>query len=230
MRVPLLTARYRRVRFLAVDTESPGTEPESPGEFLQIPLSSDGSERLSFILAGLDGWIRYHSPESERRRAWIYLRLGGQKGPVEVREMWVQADGANFNSPLLRTIPLSRIGAAVNRPDIAPRLRPYLPPANMVTRFSLPDPLDWTSRPEEKLHLRPRLRIKDPGGRRKPDEFYERLARIYLEQASISDRPARDIAEANGHDKPTTVHRWLKEARNRGFLTLPGTQSGTGDQ
>ena len=68
------------------------------------------------------------------------------------------------------------------------------------------------------------LRITVPKGRRRPDEFYEKVARLYGQlSATGSRRPASDIAEAN--DLPvSTVHRWIKEARSWGLL--PGGQRG----
>ena len=49
------------------------------------------------------------------------------------------------------------------------------------------------------------------------------FADAYLAQATISNRPAQELAEAN--DVPTsTAHRWLKEARARGLLRLPQVQ------
>jgi hypothetical protein len=66
--------------------------------------------------------------------------------------------------------------------------------------------------------------VKDPGTRRKPDKFYAHVAEVYLAQASISDRPAKDLAEANDGLPVSTVHRWLKEARNRGLLRLPASK------
>jgi hypothetical protein len=130
-----------------------------------------------------------------------------------------------FHSPFLRTIPVTRIVAAVNRPGIAEQLRPLLGPANMIQSRGTPGSGYWvyTLPPRQKVRLRPKLRVKDPGTRRKPDKFYAQVAEVYLAQASISDRPAKDLAEANGLPV-TTVHRWLKEARNRGLLRLPASK------
>ena len=69
----------------------------------------------------------------------------------------------------------------------------------------------------------PVLKLEVPDDRRKPDEFYARVADAYLAQATISNRAAQDLAEANGVPK-STAHRWLKEARARGLLRLPHVQ------
>jgi hypothetical protein len=201
-------------------------------EPLVVPLSTDGSEALTFDVGGISGWAAYHSPETQQRQIGVLLRVGPQTGspyaPIEVRQLQVWAgEGSVFNSPFLRTIPVARIVAAVNRPSVAIQLRDrgLLPPANMIYSGDFPGSGQWayTLPPRERVRVRPRLRVKDPGGRRKSDGFYSRIAEVYLDQASVSDRPALDIAEAN--ELPvTTVHRWLKEARNRGLLRLPASR------
>ena len=58
-------------------------------------------------------------------------------------------------------------------------------------------------------------RIKIPVTRPYPDEFYAKVADLYL--STEANRPAVEIAEAN--DVPlTTAHRWIREARKRGLL------------
>jgi hypothetical protein len=58
------------------------------------------------------------------------------------------------------------------------------------------------------------------GTSRKPDEFYRRVAEVYSTVAGWTSRPGPEIAEANGVPV-TTVHRWVKRARELGFLA-PG--------
>jgi hypothetical protein len=201
-------------------------------EPLVVPLSTDGSEVLTVDVGGISGWAAYHSAETQQRQIGVLLRFGPETASpdalIEIRELRLWAGkGSVFHSPFLRTIPVARIVAAVNRPSVAKQLRdrPLLPPANMIVSGDFPGSGQWayTFPPRQKVTLRPRLQLKDPGTRRKPDKFYSQVAEIYLEQASISDRPARDIAEANGLPV-TTVHRWLKEARNRGLLRLPASR------
>jgi hypothetical protein len=50
-----------------------------------------------------------------------------------------------------------------------------------------------------------------------PDEFYKLVSRAYGEYAVDSNAPAKEIAEEAGVPV-TTVHRWIREARRRGFL------------
>jgi hypothetical protein len=199
-------------------------------EPLTVPLSTNGRETLTFDIGGLSGWAAYHSDITQQRDAIVLLRFSAVSkdpdAPIEIQELRVAAQGGAFSSPMLRTIPLSRITAAVNRPAVLTDIRPLLPTAtNMVQAGRTPGSRMWAYilPPRTPVKLRPpKLKIKDPGGRRKPDEFYRRVADIYLAQATISDRAAKDIAEANSHPSATTVHRWLKEARSRGLLKLPG--------
>jgi hypothetical protein len=199
-------------------------------EPLVVPLSADGSEVLTVDVGGISGWAAYHSVETQQRQIAVWLRVGPETASpdaaIEIRELWVSTrDGSVFHSPFLRTIPVARIVAAVNRPIVAKQLRSLIGPANRVQSGGPPGSDQWAYilPPRRKVTLRPKLQVKDPGTRRKPDKFYAHIAELYLAQASISDRPAKDLAEAN--ELPvTTVHRWLKEARNRGSLRLPASR------
>jgi len=77
----------------------------------------------------------------------------------------------------------------------------------------------WTSPLNPARSPKPSLRFKIPEGRRRPDAFYGRVARVYtwLSIWGGTRAPAVEIAEAN-KVAVTTVHRWIKEARRRGLL------------
>src|ERR1035437_3554425 len=67
----------------------------------------------------------------------------------------------------------------------------------------------------------PGVRLRVPKGNgKKPDDFYRRVAEAYEYLSNKTSSPAQEIATRNGV-KPTTVHRWVKEARARGLLA-PG--------
>jgi hypothetical protein len=66
----------------------------------------------------------------------------------------------------------------------------------------------------------PNLQIADPGGYRKPDDFYASVAERFLWLASVSRCPAKNLAAANGVSVGA-VHRWVREAKARGLLVLP---------
>ena len=127
-------------------------------------------------------------------------------------------------SELLRSIPVGRIEAAANAQLTA---------------------VDDVVSPAPPRHRRPPARARPDGGevggdqgweqppspapggaaassrsRGRPDRFYADIAEAYQQLAQTSRRPAGDLAAR--HDVPlTTAHRWIKEARRRGFLA-PG--------
>lgn len=61
-------------------------------------------------------------------------------------------------------------------------------------------------------------RLDIPAARPYGDDFYRSVAAVYSELAPIVRDPANRIADANGVAEITRVHRWIKEARRRGFL------------
>lgn len=104
-----------------------------------------------------------------------------------------------------------------------------------VTRM-LAAQVDGSDEPQvEMLELAPRLidplfdlasvnaRLAVPKGRNYGDDFYKQVASIYARLASKVRNPVATIAEANGVPL-STVQRWVREARRRGFLpgALPG--------
>jgi hypothetical protein len=56
-----------------------------------------------------------------------------------------------------------------------------------------------------------------------PDDFYKAVASLIRRLAALGEDYARKIADANGV-KPGTVHRWAREARERGLLEAAGGQ------
>jgi hypothetical protein len=98
-----------------------------------------------------------------------------------------------------------------------PRPRPLAAPAHIADGWDTPDP----------ARAVPRRRGPDiERTRGRPDGFYRDVADVYLELASGSPRPASDIAARHGVPV-STAHRWVKEARRRGFLP-PGRPGKTG--
>ena len=63
--------------------------------------------------------------------------------------------------------------------------------------------------------------VSIPEGRVYGDGFYRQVAEVYGRLSVTSNRPAADIAEANGVPV-RTVHRWIYEARRRGLLAEGG--------
>jgi hypothetical protein len=214
---------------------------EGPPPYL-IPLSWDGSEVLSVEPRLLSGWAAYFSPEINEATAHVFLRFGprsepeGQPDeaggdeqtprlpeatPLEIREVRVVlASGASLRSSILRSVPQDRIEAAINIPRHREVLMQLIKPASVVAD-SLPSSVGaWLFPPPRQEMEKPDLRIEIPDGYRKPDEFYRLVGELFQQISAVSSRAAQEIAEANDV-KPTTVHRWIREAKARGLLVLP---------
>lgn len=125
------------------------------------------------------------------------------------------------SASLLRAIPLGKIEATANAQFAATgdltgvpptasnlRARPVAPPAATATGWDTVDPAVALARTEPVQRHRTRGR---------PDTFYQEVATVYRTYAQTSTGPARDIADQRGVPI-STAHRWVKEARRRGFL------------
>ncbi|MFI0139618.1 hypothetical protein [Streptomyces luteogriseus] len=192
-----------------------------------IPLSLDGREALSFEPRQFSGWASYVSDEFDRARALLLLHIGpcdrGPDAPLAIREVRLMTfEPVNFpGSSLLRLIPWERVEAAVNQPSRREVLTDFVDPRFPAPSSGPRDLHEWPfQRPKEHLP-EPNLHLEIPEGYRKPDAFYAEVAERFLQAAAISARPAQDLAEAN-EVKPTTVHRWIREAKARSLLALPG--------
>ncbi|GIG61621.1 hypothetical protein Lfu02_59930 [Longispora fulva] len=131
------------------------------------------------------------------------------------------------SAELLRAIPVGRIEAAANAQlaivddrvvqaaPLGPKDRsgPARPPHTLDAGWETSDPGRAARRPTEAGSAR----LAHDGSGRRPDEFYRDVARAYRDLAQSSHRPAAELAAANGVPA-TTAHRWIKEARRRGFL------------
>jgi hypothetical protein len=81
-----------------------------------------------------------------------------------------------------------------------------------------------------KVEMAPRrasYRVKPPAERRYPDGFYDKVAAAYHRAIDEEVAPAQTIADISGYP-PTTVHRWVREARRRGLLMSAGANGQAG--
>lgn len=67
-----------------------------------------------------------------------------------------------------------------------------------------------------KKRARRRKPLRRPDGTN-PQEFYRRVAAAYSEAVLATSKPAKVMAEEAGVPVGT-VHRWIREARRRGYL------------
>ena len=162
--------------------------------------------------------------------ATVFVRVIGSPGGRLILG-GLRIDGEP-SAELLRAIPVGRIEAAANAQltfvdtILVPVAtlngvpsRPHWPgtvqapaPSPALTGWETTEPAFAANRPGVQDSA------LDPDTRRgRPDQFYREVATAYLELAQITPRPAADLAHS--HDVPqTTAHRWIKEARRRGFL------------
>ncbi|GAA2600102.1 hypothetical protein GCM10010399_33620 [Dactylosporangium fulvum] len=133
------------------------------------------------------------------------------------------------SADLLRAIPVGRIEAAANAqlavvdtplgtaPVLNIRARPVTAPVAEDVGWEMVEPALAVARTASSTAVRLRGR---------PDVFYREVADVYLNFAQASPRPACDLADQHGVPV-STAHRWVKEARRRGFLP-PGRPGKSG--
>lgn len=101
-----------------------------------------------------------------------------------------------------------------------------VPPAGRRIEVELTDTVTATDSLTVTRSGRPRAKLRVPTTNPKPPKFYQEVARAYLELAVEGNRPAVELAEANGVPL-STAHRWVKRARELGFLP-PGQKGRRG--
>jgi hypothetical protein len=124
-----------------------------------------------------------------------------------------------MDSDVLRRLSIAALEARANAPALAERLERNREPTAEEHRAAVAKHYGSVGRG------RARLGIPSPP-RAKPEVFYKRVAEVYRELVGWTNRPAVELAEANGVPV-TTAHRWVKEARRRGFLP-PGQKGRRG--
>jgi len=161
----------------------------------------------------LDGdWYEWRQVPALAAAVHVRVVLG-PGGRLHLAELRIVGEPT---SELLRAIPVGRIEAAANAQltMVDEGIRPAPPrrrPARRTARSSSEVGWDQPRRSDRPRTARSRGR---------PDGFYAEIADAYQRLAQTSPRPAVDLAARD--DVPvTTAHRWIKEARRRGYLA-PG--------
>jgi hypothetical protein len=173
---------------------------------------------------GKAGWCLY---SDEELKAPVYVRFGAHGGRLEVTAIHLASE-ERVTGTTLRSIPLGRIEAIANAPEMHEQIREAInnvtDRAMIATAESLagftslvpertPNALISMRWRREKTFFIP---LDRPNGKR-PDSFYSDVARRYTDLLRTYRNPAARLADERGV-KPVTVHRWLKEARRRGLL------------
>lgn len=173
---------------------------------------------------GDDGWVSLPGPDGADG---LHVRPRERDGRLMITDIYLHA--AEITPEILRGLSVRRLEAELNA---APRLEPRQPypmgvavVADFVrsTTDDTPEPslADLRGRAREQAQLvRPkepdRPRLTRPDGAT-PDEFYPRVAAAYSQYALRTTAPAKEMAAEAGVPT-TTAHRWIREARRRGFL------------
>jgi hypothetical protein len=172
-----------------------------------------------------DGWYewRQEPPLAQSVRVRVGVADGGR-----LVLTGLHIDGSP-SADLLRAIPVGRIEATANAqlsvthhaidtpPVLNVRARPVAPPVVGDLGWEMVEPALAVPRAAPAGSVRSRGR---------PDVFYRQVADVYLDFAQHSPRPACDLADRHGVPV-STAHRWVKEARRRGFLP-PGRPGKSG--
>ncbi len=158
-----------------------------------------------------EGWVLYDSSKLPVSISVRFVEISQRLVPVEVR---ISRD-EGINVGLLRKIPLGRLEALANSSGIADTIRQALA-VDHATRARAED--GSRSSGSARAWIWPKdARVDVPTGRPYPDSFYQAVATAYDGLLECGRPPAPTIAEAN-KVPVTTVHRWVRETRKRGFL------------
>jgi hypothetical protein len=180
------------------------------------------------VAHGHGGWLRYAIAGSPVLTYVRYAKLGGRLEPVEI--YMERTDEAALTSDDLRRVPLGRIDAQANsRPDLVQMwLQQPGPDLRRAARTFQSHQTNRATEPVLEALRLPRslpepdldatLDVPTANSRLPyPDEFFRQVAEVYTRLTPWTRAPACLIADANGVPV-STVHRWTKVARSRGYL------------
>ncbi len=160
-----------------------------------------------------EGWVLYDSSELPVSISVRFAEINQRLVPVEVR---INHD-EGVTVGLLRKIPLGRLEALANSSGIADTIRKALT-TQVVSGVGVTAEGATHSSGSARAWIWPKdARVDVPTGRPYPDSFYQAVATAYDGLLECGRPPAPTIAEAN-KVPVTTVHRWVRETRKRGFL------------
>lgn len=174
------------------------------------------------MVTGHGGWVRFGVADVPGDVFVQVARGEGEGDRFRVRAVYVDGRGEDVLASHLRALPLAKLEAQVNSPgnrraieanldvDVDPAGRYLRGGRGAMSDEAMPMPAD-VPRPRKPRALRV------PPASPYPDDFYRRVGDHYVWWSDHGGRPAAAIA--GQVDKPvSTVHRWVREARKRGYL------------
>jgi len=182
-------------------------------------LSSGNRRRSSHLEDGWVVWSRDAVTETRLDGLVVYAqtysdRVSGERGDVTA----LIVCGRNLTTDRLRQVPVARIEAlSITNPDFSPKREgsEHGPMTKGLIQLRNAASQEMINEAHRKAHA-PRKSLTRPDGTN-PDAFYSQVADAYREVLQDTGKVAVVLAkEAN---VPVgTVHRWILEARRRGFL------------
>jgi hypothetical protein len=198
-------------------------------KFAEIHVYAGGLLRVSLAYASVrcvtdtmsfleDGWVLWSrsvpgTTEGVRVYASLFAEEEGARGEI----VGLAVYGRNLTAEKLRTIPLAHIETVANT---NPEFRPHIAGTE---QHSIGKTFDHVIQEANKVLMseayrkaQPRTPLTRPDGS-DPDAFYEQVAVAYRDVVQTTPKVAKVLADEAGVPVGT-VHRWVMEARRRGFL------------
>lgn len=174
----------------------------------------------------------------------VFVRFKDRSGRLAAVDLFLPAVEGSLDANLLRRLPLGRIESWVNADrqiaDVV-RLDTYGPDLRTAAAYYCtsigdegPDADSWVAdmiyrrrqpstqplaEPIKARPAAPDLHLDVPAVRPFGDDFYKAVAAVWRSAVSVYRSPAGAVADAN-RVTVSQVHRWVKIARERGFLEV----------
>ncbi|MFY1589123.1 hypothetical protein ACN267_32225 [Micromonospora sp. WMMD734] len=175
---------------------------------------------MRWVEFGSQGWVRVNGLSDGDEKFVVIAKTREWEGRRVIADLVISAGGGppGVTAGKLKAVPIGWIESAINTPEA-------------LTWLAQQDSEDPNADPtREALNKRKRdyfeqlrpfsteelPKLVRPDGTN-PDGFYRLVAAAYVAAVASSGKPAAVIAERS--EVPVaTVHRWIAEARRRGFL------------
>jgi hypothetical protein len=171
------------------------------------------NEHMTYLEDGWVLWSRGTGGTTDGLMVYAYLYAEKEGDRPEIVQLAVT--GRNLTTDRLRSIPLGHIEALANtNPEFSPHVagRPQNTMGQAFDEFRQ----ESNRYIMAKARRKPRKPLTRPDGSN-PDAFYQQVADAYRDVVQKNRKVAMALAE-EANVPVGTVHRWVLEARRRGFL------------
>jgi hypothetical protein len=174
------------------------------------------NEHLTYLEDGRVLWNSGRGGTTEG--LMVYAQLYAEKEGERPEIVQLAVEGRNLTTDKLRSIPLGHIETlATTNPEFRPHIADT--PQNVMGEAfgAIRNEANRNMLAEAWRKARePRKPLTRPDGSN-PDAFYRQVADAYRDAVQDTNKVAKALAEEAGVPVGT-VHRWILEARRRGFL------------